>query len=242
MRVWRAANRVWLLLLSLMRLAGSTLWAAQLLRGLAGQLLIDAPLVEADDPAAADLYHGHTRLPRLAHDVAGCLLITFDIDLLERNSLFFEVTLCPTTPRARGCAEQHHPGQPTTSFAIRSTTSTRYNLLTGPRHANAQRPCIRIRQVANILARSGEIDLPDPPYAVPGVEDAALSPRTPGVRVGELVREQRTFGAYARQGDIEFLARLRRQNAGLSFWVEHHQYVLANPGFWHPSRAFFEPE
>src|SRR5918997_11490 len=110
MRVWRAANRVWLLLLSLMRLAGSTLWAAQLLRGLAGQLLIDAPLVEADDPAAADLYHGHTRLPRLAHYVPCRVRVALYVDLLERHTLFLEITFRPATPGAGRRAEQNNLG------------------------------------------------------------------------------------------------------------------------------------
>jgi hypothetical protein len=78
-------------------------WA---LRSLAGQLLVDALLIEAHDPAAADLDHRHPRLPRLANDVPRCIRVALYVDLLERNPALFEVALRPTTPGARGCAEQ----------------------------------------------------------------------------------------------------------------------------------------
>src|SRR5215216_5688123 len=88
------------------------------LRSFAGQFLIYARPVEADDPAASDLDHRHARLTGLANDVARSLWVAFHVDLLERNLAVFEITLCPTTPRASGRAEQHYLGHQTTSFTI----------------------------------------------------------------------------------------------------------------------------
>jgi hypothetical protein len=98
------------------------LLAARRLRSLTSQLLIDALLVEAHDPAAPDLDNRHARLSRLAHDVAGCLLIAFYVDLLERNSLFFEILVrCP------------HRGAPGDGWAHEERRSLPYRALRGRR-------------------------------------------------------------------------------------------------------------
>jgi hypothetical protein len=76
---------------------------------------VDAPLVEADDPCATDLDHGHTHLARLAHDVPRRVRVALYVDLLERHTPFLEITLRPATPRTRGRAEQHNLGHVTTS-------------------------------------------------------------------------------------------------------------------------------
>ena len=57
------------------------------------QLFVDALLLEAHDPAAPDLDNRHARLPRLAHNVLGCIRVALYVDLLERHPLFLEVTL-----------------------------------------------------------------------------------------------------------------------------------------------------
>src|SRR5215204_5187423 len=90
----------------------------QILRSLAGQLLVYALLVEADDPAAPDLDNRYACLPRLAHDVPRRVRVAFYVDLLERDFALFEVTLRPATPRARGRAEQNHLGHRTPSFVM----------------------------------------------------------------------------------------------------------------------------
>src|ERR671932_153507 len=88
------------------------------LRSATEEFLLNAPLIEPDDPGASDLDYRHTRLSSLASYVTGRLLITFYVDLLERNSMFLEVTLRPTTPGAGGRAEHHYLGHRTTSFAM----------------------------------------------------------------------------------------------------------------------------
>src|SRR3712207_5446595 len=89
--------------------------SASVLRGPAGQFLLDTLPVEADDPGASDLDNRHPRLTRLAYDVPCGICVALDVDLLERNPMFFEVALRSQTPRTRRSAEQHHPGHITTS-------------------------------------------------------------------------------------------------------------------------------
>jgi hypothetical protein len=64
-------------------------WA---LRSLAGQLLVDALPVEADNPGASDLDNRYSRLTRLSYDVPRRIWVAFYVDLLERYTVFFEVT------------------------------------------------------------------------------------------------------------------------------------------------------
>ncbi len=68
------------------RLAGPT--AEEALR-YAGQLSLDARLVETDDPAAADLYNWHTHLARLLDEILGRFRIILYIDLFEAHPVFF---------------------------------------------------------------------------------------------------------------------------------------------------------
>src|SRR5215203_3097515 len=70
----------------------------QILRSLAGQLLVYALLVEAHDPAAPDLDNRYACLPGLAHDVPRRVRVAFYVDLLERDFALFEVTLHTLAP------------------------------------------------------------------------------------------------------------------------------------------------
>src|ERR671916_2471632 len=65
----------------------------RILRSLAGQLLVYALLVEANDPATPDLDNRYACLPGLAHDVPRRVRVAFYVDLLERDFALFEVTL-----------------------------------------------------------------------------------------------------------------------------------------------------
>jgi hypothetical protein len=67
--------------------------AGSVLRGPAGQFLLDTLPVEADDPHVPDLDHPHPRLPGLADDVASRTRITLQVYLLERNPVLLEASL-----------------------------------------------------------------------------------------------------------------------------------------------------
>jgi len=62
-------------------------------RSPAGELPVNAFLVEADDPGAPDLDDRYPRLPGLPDEVAGGGRVSLDVDLLERDPPLAEVPL-----------------------------------------------------------------------------------------------------------------------------------------------------